>query len=217
MDFLSAEKRAAELREILNYHSRKYYVEDNPEISDYEYDMLQRELVAIEKEYPQLITADSPTQRVGGSADGLFEPVVHAVPLESLQDAFSYDEVRAFDARVSEMFADTVYVVEPKIDGLSVALEYENGLLVRASTRGDGNDGIIRPVLRRYVTVSNRRCRYCSTQHHEKKENGRGLRTAIRIVGILSGCWEETGRWSLRTVKSLMLWQPEFVRWIRFT
>lgn len=141
MDFLSAEKRAAELREILNYHSRKYYVEDNPEIDDYEYDMLQRELVAIEKEYPQLITADSPTQRVGGSADGLFEPVVHAVPLESLQDAFSYDEVRAFDARVSEMFADTVYVVEPKIDGLSVALEYENGLLVRASTRGDGNVG----------------------------------------------------------------------------
>ncbi len=141
MDFLNAEKRAAELRDILNYHSRKYYVEDNPEIDDYEYDMLQRELASIEKEFPQLITPDSPTQRVGGSADGLFEPVVHAVPLESLQDAFSYDEVRAFDARVSEMFADSVYVVEPKIDGLSVALEYENGLLVRASTRGDGNVG----------------------------------------------------------------------------
>lgn len=141
MDFLNAEKRAAELRDILNYHSRKYYVEDNPEIDDYEYDMLQRELASIEKEFPQLITPDSPTQRVGGSADGLFEPVVHAVPLESLQDAFNFEEVRAFDARVSEMFADTVYVVEPKIDGLSVALEYENGLLVRASTRGDGNVG----------------------------------------------------------------------------
>ena len=138
MQFEKAQARAKELRDQLNYHSHKYYVEDNPEIGDYEYDMLQRELAAIEKEYPELITPDSPTQRVGGSADGLFEPVTHAVPLESLQDAFSLDEVRAFDARVREIFPDAEYVVEPKIDGLSVALEYENGVFVRGSTRGDG-------------------------------------------------------------------------------
>lgn len=141
MQFEKAQARAKELRDLLNYHSHKYYVEDNPEIGDYEYDMLQRELTEIEKEYPELITPDSPTQRVGGSADGLFEPVVHAVPLESLQDAFSLDEVRAFDARVREIFPDAEYVVEPKIDGLSVALEYENGVFVRGSTRGDGAVG----------------------------------------------------------------------------
>lgn len=141
MQFEKAQERAKELRDLLNYHSHKYYVEDNPEIGDYEYDMLQRELAAIEKEYPELITPDSPTQRVGGSADGLFEPVTHAVPLESLQDAFNLDEVRAFDARVREVFPDAEYVVEPKIDGLSVALEYENGVFVRGATRGDGATG----------------------------------------------------------------------------
>lgn len=141
MDFEKAKERAKELRDLLNYHSHKYYVEDNPEIGDYEYDMLQRELAAIEKEYPELITPDSPTQRVGGSADGMFEPVVHSVPLESLQDAFSIDEVCAFDSRVKAVFDSAEYVVEPKIDGLSVALEYENGVFVRGSTRGDGNVG----------------------------------------------------------------------------
>ena len=100
--------------------------------------MLQRELVEIEKQFPELITPDSPTQRVGGSAAGMFEPVTHTVPLESLQDAFSIEEVEAFDARVREIFPDVQYIVEPKIDGLSVALEYENGVFVRGSTRGDG-------------------------------------------------------------------------------
>ena len=123
MQFDAAKKRAEELRNQLNYHSHKYYVEDNPEIGDYEYDMMQRELADIEKEYPELITLDSPTQRVGGSAEGMFEPVVHTVPLESLQDACSIDEVRAFDARVKEIFPVAEFVVEPKIDGLSVALE----------------------------------------------------------------------------------------------
>lgn len=141
MMFEKAQLRAKELRDLLNYHIHKYYVEDNPEIGDYEYDMLQRELAEIEKEFPELITPDSPTQRVGGSADDLFEPVVHAVPLESLQDAFSIDEVRAFDERVKSVFPDAEYVVEPKIDGLSVALEYENGVFVRGSTRGDGITG----------------------------------------------------------------------------
>ena len=141
MNFENAKSRTKELRDLLNYHSHKYYVEDNPEIGDYEYDMMQRELAAIEKEYPELITPDSPTQRVGGSADGMFEPVVHSVPLESLQDAFSTDEVCAFDSRVKAVFESAEYVVEPKIDGLSVALEYENGVFVRGSTRGDGNVG----------------------------------------------------------------------------
>ncbi len=141
MQFDKATQRAKELRDLLNYHSHKYYVEDDPEIGDYEYDMLQRELAEIEKEFPELITPDSPTQRVGGSAEGMFEPVVHTVPLESLQDAFSIEEVRAFDDRVKAVFADAEFVVEPKIDGLSVALEYENGVFVRGSTRGDGITG----------------------------------------------------------------------------
>lgn len=141
MQFESAKRRAEELRAQLNYHSHKYYVEDDPEIEDSEYDMLQRELASIEKEYPELITPDSPTQRVGGSAEGMFEPVTHTVPLESLQDAFSLGEVEAFIARVREQFPQAEFVVEPKIDGLSVALEYENGVLVRGSTRGDGVTG----------------------------------------------------------------------------
>ncbi|MBQ3007024.1 MAG: NAD-dependent DNA ligase LigA [Clostridia bacterium] len=139
--FEKSKQRAEELRNLLNYHSHKYYVEDDPEIGDYEYDMLQRELAEIEKEFPELITPDSPTQRVGGSAEGMFEPVVHSVPLESLQDAFSIDEVLAFESRVKDTFADAEFVVEPKIDGLSVALEYENGVFVRGSTRGDGITG----------------------------------------------------------------------------
>lgn len=141
MQFESAKRRAEELRAQLNYHSHKYYVEDDPEIEDSEYDMLQRELASIEKEYPELITPDSPTQRVGGSAEGMFEPVTHTVPLESLQDAFGLGEVEAFITRVREQFPQAEFVVEPKIDGLSVALEYENGLLVRGSTRGDGVTG----------------------------------------------------------------------------
>lgn len=137
-EYENAEKRAAELRDILNYHSHKYYVEDNPEIEDFEYDRLMRELSDIEEKFPALVTADSPTRRVGGKADGQFEPVEHAVHMESLQDAFSLDELRAFDRRVRETAPSAVYVVEPKIDGLSVSLEYENGVFYRGSTRGDG-------------------------------------------------------------------------------
>ncbi len=137
-DFEKSQKRALELRDILNYHSHKYYVEDSPEIEDFEYDRLMRELSDIEEKYPELITADSPTRRVGGNADGQFEPVEHTVQMASLQDAFSLDELRAFDKRVRETVSDAVYVVEPKIDGLSVSVEYENGVFYRGSTRGDG-------------------------------------------------------------------------------
>ncbi len=136
-----SEKRARELRDKLNYYSRKYYVDDDPEIEDYEYDMLQRELKAIEDKYPDLVTPDSPTVRVGGSAENLFSKVEHRVRMESLQDAFSFAEIEEFDRRVRETERDVHYVVEPKIDGLSVSLEYTNGVLTRGSTRGDGDVG----------------------------------------------------------------------------
>lgn len=140
-DYKSSKKRARQLCEILNYHSHKYYVEDSPEIEDYEYDRLLRELEDIEKEYPDLVMPDSPTLRVGGKADGQFEPVVHSVRMESLQDAFSHGELRDFDKRVKDVVPEAIYIVEPKIDGLSVALEYENGVFKRGSTRGDGVTG----------------------------------------------------------------------------
>lgn len=134
-------KHAQELRDKLNYYSRKYYVDDDPEIEDYEYDMLQRELKAIEDKYPDLVTPDSPTVRVGGSAENLFSKVEHRVRMESLQDAFSFAEIEEFDRRVRETERDVRYVVEPKIDGLSVSLEYTNGVLTCGSTRGDGDVG----------------------------------------------------------------------------
>ena len=140
-DFEQKKLRAEELRKELNHHIYRYYVENENDISDYEYDMLMRELDSIEKEYPELLTADSPTHRVGGQADGLFEKVIHAVKMESLQDAFSHMEVRDFNKRVKDVFSNAEYVVEPKIDGLSVSLEYTNGVFTRGSTRGDGVEG----------------------------------------------------------------------------
>lgn len=136
-----AKKRIAELVKQLNYYSERYYQNDDPAISDYEYDSLQNELKALENAYPELILKSSPTQRVGGVADRMFTPVAHKVKMESLQDAFSFAELRTFDERVRQQLAQPVYSVEPKIDGLSVSLEYENGQLVRGSTRGDGLTG----------------------------------------------------------------------------
>lgn len=138
MDFETAAKRVQELREQIEYHSKRYYDEDAPEIEDDEFDALTRELKALEEMYPSLITPDSYTQKVHGELSNLFTPVTHAVPLASLQDVFSLDEVRDFDRRVRETVAHPRYVVEPKIDGLSIALEYENGKFVRGATRGDG-------------------------------------------------------------------------------
>ncbi len=135
------EKRAAHLREKLLYYSNRYYMDNESEISDYEYDMLMRELKGIEDEHPELIAPDSPTHRIGGGADNTFLPVVHAVPMQSLQDAFSFEEIEAFDRRVREVSPEAEYIVEPKIDGLSISLEYEDGVLTRASTRGDGRTG----------------------------------------------------------------------------
>lgn len=141
LDFETAKARAEALRKELNHHIYRYYVENENDISDYEYDMLMRELQGIEEEYPELLTADSPTHRVGGEADNAFSPVVHPVKMESLQDAFFEGEIRDFDARVNGGIGAVRYVVEPKIDGLSVSLEYENGVFTRGSTRGDGVTG----------------------------------------------------------------------------
>lgn len=141
MDFEQAKARVEQLRAQIDYHSRRYYDEDAPEIEDDAFDALTRELKALEEQYPVLITADSYTQRVHGEISNLFTPVEHTVPLGSLQDVFSLDEVRDFDRRVRETVSNPTYVVEPKIDGLSIALEYENGRFVRGATRGDGLTG----------------------------------------------------------------------------
>ncbi len=141
MDFESAKKRAEELTLILNECIDKYYMGNESDVSDYDYDMMMRELSSIEEEYPQLLKEDSPTHRVGGNSDTTFEKVTHTVRMESLQDAFSFDELRSFDERVKKLFPNAKYVVERKIDGLSCSLEYTNGVLTRASTRGDGNVG----------------------------------------------------------------------------
>lgn len=130
--------RIKELSDFLNYHNHKYYVLDDPEISDFEYDKALRELENLEEEYPEFKEPNSPTSRVGGVALEKFKQVEHAVPMESLQDAFSFDELRDFDRRVREKIENPTYVPEHKIDGLSVSLEYVNGNFVRGSTRGNG-------------------------------------------------------------------------------
>ena len=141
-DFMpDIQKKIEDLRKTLRYHSDRYYNDDAPEIEDYEYDMMMRELQNLEEQYPQYDSPDSPTKRVGGKADNSFESVVHTVRMESLQDAFSKEEIRDFDKRVRDVVSAPKYCVEPKIDGLSVSLEYRNGLFVRGSTRGDGDVG----------------------------------------------------------------------------
>ena len=139
---MNVQKEILRLRRELEYHNKLYYVLDAPVISDYEYDMLMQQLKALEAEHPELITPDSPTQRVGGQALSQFEPVHHQVPLESLTDVFSHEELFAFGERMDSLLSDAHdYVVEPKIDGLSMSLEYENGVFVRGATRGDGVTG----------------------------------------------------------------------------
>ena len=134
-------KEINELRATLRYHSDRYYNDDAPEIEDYEYDMMMRRLKELEEKYPEFDTPDSPTKRVGGKADNSFESVTHTVRMESLQDAFSKEEIFDFSRRVSEAVPNARYVVEPKIDGLSVSLEYVDGVFYRGSTRGDGDVG----------------------------------------------------------------------------
>lgn len=141
MDIISAKRRIKELSEQLEYHNNLYYNMDEPEISDFEYDKMLRELENLEEEFPNLKSPLSPTNKVGGNAGEKFSPVTHTVPMESLHDSFSHDELRDFDRKVREVAINPQYVVEPKFDGLSVSCEYENGVFVRGSTRGDGVTG----------------------------------------------------------------------------
>ena len=134
-------ERAKMLRQQIEEHNYRYYVLDDPTISDYEYDMMLKELEELENAYPELKTSDSPTQRVGGDVITSFAPVTHEVALESLQDVFSFDELSSFGERIKAVVEREEYDVEPKIDGLSVALRYENGNFVQGATRGDGITG----------------------------------------------------------------------------
>lgn len=142
MNFTKAKKRAEELRKTIEYHNKKYYDDDEPEISDFEYDMLNNELKNLEKQFPEIITKDSNTQKVGGHVKKGFKEVEHEVPLQSLQDIFNFDELVEFDKKIKkaedEFHKTTKYVVETKIDGLSAALKYENGIFVQGATRGNG-------------------------------------------------------------------------------
>ncbi len=143
MDKNQAKERIEELRKKTEYYAQKYYDEDNPEISDFEYDMLIVELRNLEKEYPEFISKDSLTQKVGGTVKEGFEKVTHEVPLQSLQDVFSIEEVEEFDTRMKQKaeengIKEVSYVVETKIDGLSAALEYKGGKLIKGATRGNG-------------------------------------------------------------------------------
>lgn len=137
-----AEKRIKELREITAYHAKRYYDDDDPEISDFEYDMLMLELRTLENKFPEFVTSDSLTQHVGGTVKEGFEKVEHEVPLQSLLDIFNFDDLYAFDERVRKTADENniplKYVVETKIDGLSVSLEYKDGIFVRGATRGNG-------------------------------------------------------------------------------
>lgn len=138
---MTVEEEVKLLRDKLNEFSYQYYVLDQPTIPDYEYDRMLRQLEELEAAHPELITLDSPTQRVGGEAVSAFVPVQHAIPLESLQDVFSPEELEAFTQRIEEGADQVRYLVEPKVDGLSVALEYVDGVFVRGATRGDGQVG----------------------------------------------------------------------------
>ena len=143
MNKQQAKERIKELREKTEYYAKKYYDDDNPEISDFEYDMIMVELRNLEKEYPEFISKDSLTQKVGGHVKEGFEKVTHEVPLQSLQDVFSLEDIEDFDVRMNQKAKESgiekvEYVVETKIDGLSAALEYRNGVFVRGATRGNG-------------------------------------------------------------------------------
>ena len=183
MNLEEAKKQINELREKLEYYANKYYDEDKPEITDYEYDMMMNRLKALEKEFPELITKDSLTQKVGGHVKEGFKEVVHEVPLQSLQDVFSFEELREFDDRIKkqaiEENEELRYVVETKIDGLSAALEYVDGVFVRGATRGNGLIGedvtdnlrtikSIPKVLNEKVTITVRGEVFIGTKEFEK-------------------------------------------------
>src|SRR5436305_8594209 len=139
----SVEQRIAKLREEINHHNFLYYSESRPQISDREFDRLMQELIELEKAHPDLITPESPTQRVGGDVQTELKQVRHALPMMSIDNTYSEAEIRAFDERLRRLLGgeQPAYVLEPKIDGTSISLRYENGRLVLAATRGRGNVG----------------------------------------------------------------------------
>lgn len=141
MDKKNAKKKIQKIRDEINYHNHKYYVENNPVISDYEFDQLLKELEKLEEKYPDLIAPDSPTQRVGGEPIEGFNTVLHKSAMLSLDNTYTYKELQEFDERIKKNVGNVGYVIEPKIDGAGVALLYENGILVRGATRGDGIKG----------------------------------------------------------------------------
>lgn len=142
MERMTAEKRVGELRNLLNQYNYEYHVLDRPSVPDSEYDQLMRELTQIEEQFPDLITTDSPTQRVGGEVLSAFEKVEHRIPMLSLGNAFNESDLRDFDRRVKQAVGEEVeYVCELKIDGLAISLRYENGLFIQGATRGDGTIG----------------------------------------------------------------------------
>jgi DNA ligase (NAD+) len=143
MNRTEARKRIAELRDQIRHHDHLYYVEARSEISDLEYDRLYAELKALEGQFPDLITPDSPTQRAGGEPLKEFQSVRHTVPMMSLDNTYSIEELREFDARVRKLLPNekVEYVLEPKIDGVSISVRYEDGKLVVGATRGDGTTG----------------------------------------------------------------------------
>ncbi len=139
---MEVKERIEHLRSLIKYHSRRYYEDDTPEISDFEYDKMFEELKDLEAKHPEFYDPTSPTQRVGGAPLGKFEKVTHEVKMGSLTDVFDFESLRAFIRRVKEETGeDTDFSVEPKIDGLSVSLKYENGILTVGATRGDGKVG----------------------------------------------------------------------------
>jgi len=135
---MEIKERIEELSQKLEHHNYLYYVLDRPEIQDYEYDFMLRELEELERNNPEFASSNSPTRRVGGAALSQFEKVQHEIPLESLQDVFSFEELHEFNSRIKESAEQVTYTVEPKVDGLSVALEYVDGVFIRGATRGDG-------------------------------------------------------------------------------
>ncbi len=141
---MSLKEQIEELRRLIQHHNNRYYVLDDPEISDAEYDRLMRQLETLEQQHPEFLTPDSPTQRVGAEPLKAFSSVAHTLPMLSLTNAMSEEEVRDFDERVKRFLkieSDIEYVVEPKLDGLAVELIYVNGKFVQGSTRGDGFTG----------------------------------------------------------------------------
>ena len=167
MDKKQAEKRIKELRKVVEYHAKKYYDEDKPEITDFEYDMMMLELRALESQFPELIEKTSLTQRVGGTVKEGFQKVEHEVPLQSLQDVFNFDEIANFDERVRKQALENgienpKYVVETKIDGLSAALEYVDGKFIRGATRGNGLVG---------EDITGKRLSYTIYEKFEAEEN----------------------------------------------